>query len=85
MHTAVTWMHYDDECKGSAWQSLGHTMMMSAREAHSSDWDTLNVMKQHGEPWTKLRGGRGVVGSKSGKQTLAPGTNTYASNVSHDH
>ena len=44
-----------------------------------------NVMKQCGEPWTKLRGRRGVVGSKSGKQTLAPRTKTYASNMSHDH
>jgi len=38
-----------------------------------------NVMKQCSEPWAKLRGGRGVAGSKSGKQTLAPRTNTYAS------
>src|SRR5882724_5291544 len=25
-----------------------------------------DVMKQHGEPWAKLRGGRGVTGSKNG-------------------
>ena len=44
-----------------------------------------DVMKQCGEPWEKLRGGRGVAGRKSGKQTLVPGTNTYASNMSCDH
>ena len=31
-----------------------------------------DVMKQHGEPWAKLRGGRGVAGSKSGKQHWRP-------------
>ena len=77
-------MHYDDECKGSAWWSLGHTMMMSVREHTAVAGTPYDVMKQCGEPWAKLRGGRGVVGSKSGKQTLVPGTNTYASNMSHD-
>jgi len=71
-------------CEGCTQRSLGCTMMRSAREAHGGCWTCYDVMKQHGEPWAKLRGGRGVVGSKSGKQTLAPRTNTYASNVSHD-
>ena len=41
MHTVVAWMHYDDECKGSTWQLLGHAMIMSVREAHRSHWDRL--------------------------------------------
>src|SRR5882724_6898035 len=72
-----------------SWQLGPFDLMMCVRDAHSGLWDALqwdihNVMKQCGEPWTKMRGRRGVVGSKSGKQTLAPRTNTYASNMSHD-
>ena len=69
----------DDEGEGSARQ-----MMMRVRKHTAVTGTRYDVMKQHGEPWAKLKGGRGVVGSKSGKQTLVPGTNTYASNVSCD-
>src|SRR5882724_10826299 len=69
----------DDEGEGSTWQ-----MMTRARKRTAVAGMRYDVMKQHSEPWAKLRGGRGVAGSKSGKQTLGPGTNTYVSNVSRD-
>src|SRR5882724_4035934 len=59
-------------------------MMMRVRKHMAVAGTRYDVMKQRGEPWAKLSGGRGVAGSKSGKQTLAPGTKTYVSNVSRD-
>ena len=75
----VSGMGYDDEGEGSTWR-----MMTRARKRTAVAGTRYDVMKQCGEPWAKLSGGRGVVGSKSGKQTLAPGTKTYVSNVSRD-
>src|SRR5882724_7285305 len=69
----------NDEGEGSA-----RWMMTRARKRTAVAGTRYDVMKQRGEPWAKLSRGRGVAGSKNGKQTLAPGTNTYVSNMSRD-
>jgi len=52
-------------------------------DATGGHWDVLQMYETCGESLggAKLRGEVGVVGSKSGKQTLVSRTNTYASNM----
>jgi len=56
--------------------------MTCVREADGGHWMHYNVMKQHGEPWSKLKG-EGMAGSKR-LTTMVPEL-IHMINVSRDH